>query len=314
VQRAISRFLRKLFKWPWGYYEYYLFSFTRALKNICPQPDAVVVFNDITPLRHIKKAVPGAKVAVYLQNELHVDRKILNRSLPFVNPFIAASGYIRDYMIKTYDITPDRLVVALNCVNLETFKPRQDYLKKRDTLHVLYIGRIDPNKGVDIAVDAVRVLQKEGLPVQLTVAGGVWFYARDGDLTDPFLQKLKGKMDAVEAKYLGHVGRPDVPALIRENDVVCILSRSNEPFGLVILEAMASGCAVVTSNRGGIPEAAGGAAMLVDPDDFDSVVDCLRLLATDHDVIKTQKIKSVERAAKVSWSVTVDVLEQALMK
>ena len=55
-----------------------------------------------------------------------------------------------------------------------------------------------------------------------------------------------------------------------------VFSRWDDPFCLVVLEAMASGCAVVASLRGGIPEAAGGAAVLAPSDDPDSVATILR--------------------------------------
>jgi glycosyltransferase involved in cell wall biosynthesis len=104
------------------------------------------------------------------------------------------------------------------------------------------------------------------------------------------------------------VTRPNVPALVRAHDVVCVLSRSNDPNPLVCLEAMASGCAVIGSDRGGIPDAFGEAGILVDPDDFDSVVTHLRRLAVDPEELQFQKYLSLQRAAKASWGNTVDRL------
>jgi glycosyltransferase involved in cell wall biosynthesis len=90
------------------------------------------------------------------------------------------------------------------------------------------------------------------------------------------------------------------------------LSRSNEPFGLVALEGMASGCAVIASNRGGLPEACGGAAWMVDVDNFDSIVEALRTLASIGPVLNEYKRRSVARAAKGTWNANVDVLEKVL--
>ena len=99
------------------------------------------------------------------------------------------------------------------------------------------------------------------MPISLTVAGGLWFYGHGDEMNDPYFRLLKSKMDAAEASCLGHVVRAEVPELIRDHDVVCVLSRSQEPFSLVALEAMASGCAVIASNRGGLPEACGGSGL-----------------------------------------------------
>jgi glycosyltransferase involved in cell wall biosynthesis len=103
-----------------------------------------------------------------------------------------------------------------------------------------------------------------------------------------------------------------VPALIREHDVVCVLSRSNEPFGLVVLEAMASGCAVIASNRGGLPEACGGAAVLVSSEDIFAVTDILRNFALDGVSLVEQKQSSKSRAVDASWMVLANAFKRTL--
>jgi glycosyltransferase involved in cell wall biosynthesis len=132
-------------------------------------------------------------------------------------------------------------------------------------------------------------------------------------MEDPFFRTLKVKMDAAGAEYVGHVPRAKVPELVRAHDIVCVLSRSEEPFGLVALEAMASGCAVISSRRGGLPEACGGAAMLVDPDDFTAVKEVLRRLVTDQGLLRQTKWQSVERAARAPWSGCARHIEEILL-
>lgn len=313
-QRGISKILHKVFRWDWPYYEYYLSSFTSALKKMNSKPEAIILFNDLISPRYIKKVMPEAKIIVNLQNEVCTARENINKIVSCVDVFLCTSGYIKNWMTKTYDIPLHKLRVLLNGVDLETFKPRQDYLTINDTLRVLYIGRIDPNKGPDIVTCAVEALQKKGLSVKLTVAGPLKYWGHNKKTIEIFLKKLESKITTTGAEYPGNVARPRVPSLVRDNDVVCVLSRFNDPCPLSMLEAMASGCAVVASDRGGIPEASDGAAMLVNPDDFDSVVKALRQLATDGGFLKTQKVKSVERAARVSWSVNVDMLESVIKK
>jgi glycosyltransferase involved in cell wall biosynthesis len=158
------------------------------------------------------------------------------------------------------------------------------------------------------------VLQKEGLPVELIVAGGLWFYGHGKEMEDPFFRELKGKMDSVSADYKGHVTRHDVPALVRSCDISCVLSRSNDPNPLVCLEGMASGCAVIGAKRGGIPDAFGEAGILVEPDNFDEVVSAMRNLVTNPDALVEQKKKSVLRAQNATWSNTVDKLEALVVR
>jgi glycosyltransferase involved in cell wall biosynthesis len=287
-------------------------SFVRALRQMQPPPDAVICHNDFVSPKYVKRAVPRAKVIVSLHNEQATRRKDLSDTLPYVTRFVTNSDYIRRWTASKHNLSLDKLVVTLNGVDLDSFRPRQNFLEPANPLRVLCIGRIDPNKGADLAADAVAVLRKEGLPVRLTLAGDVWFYKRPGDEENPFLAVLKQKIQAVDGDFLGHVPRPDVPALVRKHDVVCVLLRSNEPFGLVALEGMASGCAVIASNRGGLPEACGGAAWMVDVDNFDSIVEALRTLASIGPVLNEYKRRSVARAAKGTWNANVDVLEKVL--
>jgi glycosyltransferase involved in cell wall biosynthesis len=312
LQRRLAAVWLRLGKWDRRFYEYYMRSFSRALRQMRPAPDAVICHNDFVSPRYIKRAVPEAKVIVSLHNEQGTHRKDLSQTLPYVHRFVTNSQYIRQWTAQRYNIPLEKLVVTLNGVDIEAFTPRQNYLEPVNPVRVLCLGRIDRNKGADIAADAVAKLRGQGVAIELTVAGDVWFYRRSGDEEDPFLASLKEKIRAAGGEYLGHVPRPQVPALVRRHDVACVLSRSNEPFGLVALEAMASGCAVMASDRGGLPEACGGAGCLVNPDDFDAVVDGLRSLATIPPVLNEYKRRSVARAAKATWDVNVDALEEVL--
>ena len=314
VQRRLSGLLQRIHQWDYPHYLYYMKSFTRALRRLSPAPDAVMVFNDFVSARYVKKVLPGTKVLLGLQNEQRTNLRDKEAAFSYIDLFLPCSGYISDWTSRTYGIPQEKLSCVSGGVDLAAFKPRVNYLADSKPLRVLFIGRIDPNKGPDIVADAVAKLRSEGVPVLLTVAGGLWFYGHGGEMTNPYFRSLKAKMDAASANYTGHVVRSKVPELVRNHDVVCVLSRSQEPFGLVVLEAMASGCAVIASDRGGLPEACGGAAMLVNPDNFEAIVGWLRKLATDREALRAAKLKAIERASSESWSAKTDLLETALRR
>ncbi len=312
VSRKMATLRSQMEGWDWPYYQYYLHSFTAALRAMNPAPDIVIAFNDLVSPRYIREAAPAAKTVVWLQNEQGTRQKQVNKALAVIDKVLTCSTYIRDYTLGRYSIAQDKFSVVHSGVDLEAFSPKAEYLEHHSPLKTLFIGRIDPNKGPDIAADAVAVVQKEGLAVSLTVAGGLWFYGHGKEMEDPFFRTLKEKMDAVNAEYLGYVTRPNVPEVVREHDVAFVLSRSNEPFGLVSLEAMASGCAVIASNRGGLPEACGGAAMLVNPDEPDAVVKHLRKLARDSDLLNVWKQRAVAHASRASWDAMGEKLNSVL--
>ena len=311
LQRRISSFFQNFGRWDWPYFEYFLRSVKKQLATLSPAPDAVILFNDFVSPSHLRKLLPKTRIIVWLHNEWRT-RYDMAKTIGSTDLFLTCSEYVRRWTANTHGIPLDRIFAASNGVDVEMFTPRPGYLEANDTLKVLFLGRIDPNKGPDIAADAVAAVRAQGVPATLTVAGGLWFYGNGNEMDDPFFRILKSKMDTVHADYLGHVPRARVPQIVRDHDVACVLSRSNEPFGLVALEAMASGCAVVSSDRGGLPEACGGAADLVDPDNLDQVVSALRTLGTDKELLRQRKVASTERARRQSWAHCAQVVEKAV--
>jgi glycosyltransferase involved in cell wall biosynthesis len=310
-KRRMSALRCRTRRFDWPYFDYFLRSLKRTIKRLSPAPHAVVMFNDLISPSYVKRWLPQSLVAVWLQNECRT-RFSVTRSDRCTDVYLACSDYVRRWTARTHRIALNKIRVVPSGVNRNQFRPRHDYLADAKPLRVLFVGRIDRNKGPDIAADAVAALQREGVDVSFTVAGGLWFYGHGGEAKDPFFQLLQEKISAVGGVYHGHVNRHDLPEIYRQHDVVCVLSRSNEPFGLVVLEAMASGCAVIASNRGGLPEACGGAAMLRDPEDLHAVTAALRSVALSPEALRHRKKKSVERAATADWNASVDALQLAL--
>lgn len=311
VQRRISSVRWRMSKWDWPFFEYYLRSLANSLARLAPEPDVVVVFNDLVSPTYVKRVLPRTKVAVWLHNEWRT-RFNMAETLRNTDLFLTCSDYIKQWTANAHNIPISCIVTARNGVDSTAFTPRADYLDRRASLSVLFLGRIDPNKGPDIVADAVAALRAEGLPMELTVAGGLWFYGHGNESKNPYFRLLKTKMDIAGARYLGHVTRQHVPEICRSHDVVCVLSRSQEPYSLVAVEAMASGCAVVASKRGGLPEACGGAGILVDPDDFNTVLSVLRSLAMNNARLKSLKRKGLARATRATWSSCAAIVETAL--
>lgn len=309
VQRRWSDLRRKVQHWDWPYYEYYLHAVEKTLRQMQPTPDVVIVHNDLVAPRFIKKILPQTKVIVWLHNENRTAECHLLANKKAVDHYIAVSGYIRDWTIKNHQIPPEKITTVLNAVNPESFYPRPDWLQTREPVRVLFASRIDRNKGPDLAADAVTALRAEGLSVQLTVAGGLWWYSQGKENTDPFLKELRGKMEQAQAQYLGHVTREKIPELYRQHDIVCLLSRSEDPCPLVCLEALGSGCALLASPRGGIPEVCAGAALLADPNNLAEVTTALRRLVTDPRELLRWKRAGHQRATERPWSCVAQEVE-----
>jgi glycosyltransferase involved in cell wall biosynthesis len=311
-RRAVSKLRYRIHRYDWPRQDVYAQAVRHAIRRFDQPPHVIMIENDMHTPAMLKHTFPDTRQVLWLHNEQHTRHQHPEQLLAAVDRIVTNSDYIRRFTQERFGLTADRFSVVHNGVDLEAFTPRDNFDKPRRPVKVLALGRIDPNKGVDLAVDAVAALRAEGMPVELTVVGGRWFFENGRKLADPYFDTLRQRMKEAHADYLGHLPRERVPAVVREHDIACVLSRSQEPFGLVTLEAMASGCAVLASDRGGLPEACGGAARVVDVDHLSSVIDAMRELVQNPDRLAVAKHASLERARLADWSHTAATMENAL--
>ena len=105
-------------------------------------------------------------------------------------------------------------------------------------------------------------------------------------------------------KHLGYVADQNLSSLYR-NALAFVFPSLEEGFGLPVLEAMACGTPVITSNRSSLPEVAGEAALLVDPLSTHALASALsRLLASPDERARLRRL-GLERAAQFTWRKTV---------
>src|SRR5690606_23524126 len=114
----------------------------------------------------------------------------------------------------------------------------------REGRHLLFIGRICPEKGADLAVAFAR---RTGLP--LVIAGIVPEHAREF-----FEARIRPQVDGRQVSFAGEVGPAERNRLMGEALALLHLIRAPEPFGLVMAEAMACGTPVIGFGRGSVPE------------------------------------------------------------
>ncbi len=173
----------------------------------------------------------------------------------------------------------------------------------------LFLGTLEPRKNLLRLLDAFALLRGQGLPHGLVLAGGLgWGY-------QPVLDRLASPdLDGAVVR-IGRVADRDLPALYR-SAAAFVYPSIFEGFGLPVLEAMACGTPVVTSNASSLPEVAGDAALTVSPDDVPALAAALRAALTDETVARRLRAEGPIRAARFTWRETargtVQVYREAL--
>lgn len=164
--------------------------------------------------------------------------------------------------------------------------------------YLLHTGGFHPRKNLLRLLEAYRLLLDRGVTLPLVIAGAA---------SEPLLQPVQAKIAGLHLEndviLAGQVGEDLLPSMYRSAKIV-IYPSLHEGFGLPILEAMASGVPVVTSNRSSMAEVAGEAALLVDPTNTNELAEATYRLLTDEDMRRQCIARGLARAQEFTWERT----------
>ncbi len=161
-----------------------------------------------------------------------------------------------------------------NCLDLSELPPA----RPREPL-ILFAGRVVADKGPDAFVSACAAALPHMPGWSAEIIGADRFSLDSPDTG--FVQMVRAAAEGANVRMLGYRDHPDVLAAMSRAAIVVVPSRWAEPFGLVALEALASGAALICSPRGGLPEVAGDAAIYANPDDPAEIAAAIRMLGSD---------------------------------
>ncbi len=175
---------------------------------------------------------------------------------------------------------------------------------------ILFLGTLEPRKNVRTLVQAYGQWRKAEPDIpKLVVAGGKgWYY-------DQIFAEVEALGLAGEVIFPGYVRQEELPLWYNAADLFVYPSRF-EGFGLPVLEAMACGTPVVTTNVSSLPEVAGDAALLTPPDDETQLIEAMRRVLSDRALRQEMMAKGQAHAATFTWErtarQTVETYERAL--
>ncbi len=171
--------------------------------------------------------------------------------------------------------------------------------------HLLYVGNLLPHKNLLRLLDALAILRRRQ-PCRLIIRGeGRPAYVR---ALQERVETL-GLRDAVT--FLGYTAEGGLRELYAR--AACLVLPSlGEGFGLPVLEAMACGTPVVTTNTSSLPEVAGDAALKVDPYDSIGLAEAIYCVLTDRDLREELRQRGLQWVGSFSWQRTAEQISQIL--
>ena len=208
--------------------------------------------------------------------------------------YVAVSQSTKKDAIRFWGLRADRVVVIHHGPFVTPKAPRVEFGSKK----ILIVSDISPRKNHLRLIQAFsRVQERSQSPLELVVVG----YMRTAipELED-MLKDVARRRENVNITLAGYVPDSEVLSLYAEADVF-VYPSLYEGFGLPVLEAMASGCPVITSNVSSLPEVVGEAALLVDPYDVEALAQAMLSVLEDDELKKEMSKKGIAQAQKFSW-------------
>ncbi len=166
-------------------------------------------------------------------------------------------------------------------------------LPPEDVPIILSAGKISPRKNVQGVLEALAQIAKE-VPHHLVLVGGA------GWETEQVLAKLADGALQDRVHLLDYVTDAQLHALYKRA-ALYVHPSLYEGFGLTVLEAMASGVPVITSDSSSLPEVAGDAGILVNPHDVGMIAEAMRILCHDTELQDRKRVEGMLRAKEFSW-------------
>ena len=227
---------------------------------------------------------------------------------------IAVSEAVKGSLLQHRFVEPGKVRAILNGIDVEKFAP-QGSRSLRSSLNVGkkqhlvgILGEVSPHKGQELFLKAALLLVKQGYKARFVVAGPT------KPKNVPYRQHLRSMIDSNgRSGQISLIDRVlDMPDAMRSLDVMVLASEA-EPFGLVTVEAMACGCAVVATRSGASCEIVtdGRDGLLVEPDSPEGIADAVRALLDD-DGMRRRLARAARETAVDRFSLhrSVDEVEQ----
>lgn len=224
---------------------------------------------------------------------------------------ITVSEATRRDVLERFGLPDERVVAIPNGVDAVTPQAPDGDTENLPERFVLSVGALEPRKNLGRLFEAIRLLaERPGTSDIALVHAGAYGWLAGGIVRAAHSSALRDRI-----RLLGYVPEERLASLYAEARLLAYPSLL-EGFGFPVLEAMARGCPVVTSDRSSLPEVAGDAAVLVDPESVEDIAEGIARVWEDDRLAADLRSRGFERARLFSWErtarLTADVYASVL--
>jgi glycosyltransferase involved in cell wall biosynthesis len=276
--------------------------YTRPVRLTCK---SVVTFHDMT---------------LFLYPELHTWARrlffpqMMRYSARKADELITVSDSTRDDLIRILQADPKKVTTTHLGVDpgFQLIKDEDERRRVAEKYNlperfILYVGLVEPRKNLPVLIDSYKRLLDSGFVYELVLVG------RFGWMYEDAIEQVNELGLETNVRFLGYVPQEDLP-LVYNLASLFVYPTIYEGFGLPVLEAMACGVPVITSNVSSLPEIVNEAGLLTPVNDSEALFETMKKALGDGKLREELIKKGPQRAAEFTWSKTAQLTLQVYQK
>ena len=222
------------------------------------------IHNDPESVQWVRKYNSDAVIVLHMQNDhlIEAESVVANQAIHDSDYMAFCSEYLMNGALRKYPILKKENCFVIRNGSLQHSTTDNGTKANSTAPLLLFVGRIVPNKGVHVLIEAFSLVIKEFPEVRLRIVGGIDFGV---DEIDDYARKLRDMAVpyGAQVEFTGPVNHSETYGHYQEASVFVCPSIWEEALGMVNAEAMAFGLPVVAFAKGGIPEVVGDAGIIV---------------------------------------------------
>lgn len=277
-------------------------------------------FNFIVPPRINGKVITTIYDMVYKKypdtmtraNYNRLDKNI-KRSTEHADIVVTISENSKREIIEYLGAPEEKIRIVSPGVDMDIYscmysEEEKKYIRSKYGLpnrYILYLGTLEPRKNINSIIEGYALYKSinKSSDLKLVIAG------KKGWMYDSIFESVKANNLLDDVVFTGYIEEVYKPIIYKLSNMF-VFPSLYEGFGMPVLEAMAAGVPVITSNSSSLPEVAGDAGLMVEPKDIQAIADCIAKLDSDSNLRNELITRGLERSKLFTWEQSAEKLIQ----